>query len=108
MVSASLRKSVSDLSRRRARTLFTVATLALAVASISFLAVPTLIDRSMQDELHAGRLADATVSRHDGYPTARRGRESRLTRPTVRRRQGPSESLVRNAPRWPSPTTPGP
>ena len=62
MVSASLRKSVSDLSRRRARTLFTVATLALAVASISFLAVPTLIDRSMQEEVRAGRLADATVN----------------------------------------------
>ena len=34
-----------DLSRRRARTVFTVATLALAVASISFFAIPTLIDR---------------------------------------------------------------
>jgi putative ABC transport system permease protein len=62
MVSASLRKSVTDLSRRRARTVFTVATLALAVASISFLAVPTLIDRAMQAEVQAGRLADATVT----------------------------------------------
>ena len=40
MVSASLRKSVTDLTRRRARTVFTVATLALAVASISFFADP--------------------------------------------------------------------
>jgi putative ABC transport system permease protein len=62
MPSASLRKSVTDLSRRRARTVFTVATLALAVASISFLAIPTLIDRAMQEEVRAGRLADATVS----------------------------------------------
>jgi putative ABC transport system permease protein len=62
MVSASLRKSVTDLSRRRARTAFTVATLALAVASISFFAVPTLIDRSMQAEVSAGRLADVTVT----------------------------------------------
>lgn len=62
MVSASLRKSITDLSRRRARTGFTVATLALAVASISFLAIPTLIDASMQEEVRAGRLADATVT----------------------------------------------
>jgi putative ABC transport system permease protein len=62
MVSASLRKSITDLSRRRARTGFTVATLALAVASISFLAIPTLIDRSMQEEVRVGKLADATVT----------------------------------------------
>ena len=61
MLSASLRKSVTDLSRRRARTLFTVSTLALAVASISFLAIPTLIDRAMQKEVQAGRLADVTL-----------------------------------------------
>jgi putative ABC transport system permease protein len=62
MISAAVKKSLTDLSRRRARTIFTVATLALAVASISFLAVPTLIDRAMQEEVRAGRLADATVT----------------------------------------------
>ena len=62
MLSASFRKSVTDLSRRRARTAFTVLTLALAVASISFFAVPTLIDRTMQDEVAASALADASVS----------------------------------------------
>jgi putative ABC transport system permease protein len=62
MLSASLRKSVTDLSRRRARTVFSVLTLALAVASISFFAVPTLIDRAMQGEVRAGRLADVTVA----------------------------------------------
>ena len=62
MLSASLRTSITDLTRRRARTGFTVATLALAVASISFLAIPTLIDASMQEEVRAGRLADATVT----------------------------------------------
>jgi len=61
MASASLRKSVTDLSRRRARTVFAVSTLALAVASIAFFAIPTLIDRSMQDEVRAGRLADVTL-----------------------------------------------
>jgi putative ABC transport system permease protein len=62
MLSASLRKSVTDLTRRRARTSFTVATLAIAVASISFLAIPTLIDRAMQEEVRVGRLADVTVA----------------------------------------------
>jgi putative ABC transport system permease protein len=61
MISASLRKSVTDLSRRRARTVFSVLTLAIAVASVSFFAVPTLIDRAMQEEVRAGRLADVTV-----------------------------------------------
>ena len=37
MVSALLRKSITDLSRRRSRTVFAVATLALAVASIGHL-----------------------------------------------------------------------
>jgi hypothetical protein len=62
MTSALLRKSLTDLSRRRARTLFTTATLAVAVASVSFFAVPTLIDRAMQEEAGAGGLADVTLS----------------------------------------------
>jgi putative ABC transport system permease protein len=61
MLPATLRASITDLSRRRARTAFSVLTLALAVASISFLAIPPLIDRAMQDEVRAGRLADVTI-----------------------------------------------
>jgi len=61
MLSASLRKSITDLSRRRARTVFSVLTLAIAVASISFFAIPTLIDRAMQDEVREGHLADVTM-----------------------------------------------
>ena len=62
MISAQLRKSISDLTRRRARTTFAVATLALAVASIAFFAIPTLIDDTMQQEARANRLADLSVS----------------------------------------------
>jgi putative ABC transport system permease protein len=62
VLSAELRKSITDLTRRRARTAFTVATLALAVASVSFLAIPSVIDASMQDEVRAESLADATVT----------------------------------------------
>ena len=61
-VSALARKSLTDLTRRRSRTFFSVATLALAVASVSFFAIPTLIDRAMQEEVRAGRLADVTLS----------------------------------------------
>jgi putative ABC transport system permease protein len=61
-VSALLRKSVTDLTRRRARALFSILTLALAVASISIFAVPELIDRTMQSEVRTERLAHLTVS----------------------------------------------
>ncbi len=60
-MSALLRKSVTDLTRRKARALFSILTLALAVASISIFAVPELIDRSMQSEVRAERLAHLTV-----------------------------------------------
>ena len=61
-MSAQLRKSVTDLTRRKARALFSILTLALAVASISIFAVPGLIDRSMQSEVRAEQLAHLTVS----------------------------------------------
>jgi putative ABC transport system permease protein len=61
VVTASVRKSVTDLTHRPARAAFTVATLVLAVASISFLAIPSLIDDAMQQEVVDGRLADARV-----------------------------------------------
>jgi putative ABC transport system permease protein len=61
VLSAEHRVSVADLLRRPARTVFTLLTLAIAVASISFFAVPTLIDAAMQEEVREGRLADVTV-----------------------------------------------
>jgi putative ABC transport system permease protein len=71
MVSASLRKSITDLSRRRARTLFAASTLALGVSTLAFFAVPTLIDRSMQEQVRADRLADLTVGMRSVPLTAR-------------------------------------
>ena len=61
MVSAVLRKSVTDLSRRRSRTLFIVATLALAVTSIGIFALPTLMNRAMDSVVASDRLPDLTV-----------------------------------------------
>jgi len=62
MVTSLLRKSITDLSRRRSRTFFTVATLALAVASIGLFATPALMNRAMSAEVAADRLPDLTIS----------------------------------------------
>jgi len=64
MFSSLLRKSITDLSRRRSRTFFVVATLALAVASIGLFATPTLMNRAMAAEVAADRLPDLTISTH--------------------------------------------
>ena len=61
-LSAVARKSISDLTRRRGRALFAVAALALAVASLGLFALPTLMDRAMNREIAANKLADVTVT----------------------------------------------
>jgi hypothetical protein len=61
-MSAVLRKSVTDLTRRKARAFFTVLSLALAVASVGIFAVPQLMEQSMQREVASHRLPDVTVS----------------------------------------------
>ena len=61
MVSALSRKSITDLSRRRSRTFFSVVTLALAVASIGLFALPTLMNRAMHAAVTSDRLPDLTI-----------------------------------------------
>ena len=61
MLSAVGRKSVTDLTRRKARAVLAVATLAIAVASVGILALPPLADRAMQQEVAATRLSDLSV-----------------------------------------------
>jgi putative ABC transport system permease protein len=61
-ISAVARKSVSDLTRRRGRAFFTVAALAIAVASIGLFALPTLMNRAMNGEIAANKLADVTIT----------------------------------------------
>ncbi|UUY04269.1 FtsX-like permease family protein [Svornostia abyssi] len=61
-LTAATRKSVTDLTRRKARAVFTILTLAIAVASVSILAVPSLMERTMQREIASTRLADLTVT----------------------------------------------
>src|SRR5579862_4073710 len=62
MLSAPTRKAVTDLTRRKWRTYFTVATLALAVSGIGLFALPTLMNRSMDATVTSDRLPDLTVS----------------------------------------------
>jgi putative ABC transport system permease protein len=62
MISAAVRKSITDLTRRRARALFTILTLALAVAAVGLFAVPPLMERAMEREVEAGLVPDVTVS----------------------------------------------
>lgn len=61
MASTLFRKSITDLTRRKARAVFAVLTLAIAVASVGIFAAPSLMDQAMQDEVRASRLADVTL-----------------------------------------------
>jgi putative ABC transport system permease protein len=61
-LSAVARKSLSDVTRRRGRTFFAVAALALAVASVGLFALPALMDKAMKREIAANRLADVTLT----------------------------------------------
>ena len=110
IVSAALRhKARADLGRHRARTVLTVLTLALALASVATMAVPGLIDRRMADEVRYTRLADVTLPTDDlGCSTgdARRPpgpaerRRGRHPRPARRRRATVDDHLPERAMVW--------
>ena len=56
MVSTLTKKAWNDLSRRKARTAFTIITVALAVGSLGLLFVSPMMDRAMAREVEDGRL----------------------------------------------------
>jgi putative ABC transport system permease protein len=58
-------KAWRDLGRRRARAILTSATIALAVAGVGMLAVPTLIDHTMSAEVRETHLYDLTLPVRD-------------------------------------------
>jgi putative ABC transport system permease protein len=62
MASATLRKSITDLTRRKARAVFAVLTLAIAVASVGIFAAPSLMNTAMQKEVQINKLPDLTLS----------------------------------------------
>jgi len=56
MVSTLTKKAWNDLSRRKARTVFTIVTVALAVGSLGLLFVSPMMDRAMANEVQDGKL----------------------------------------------------
>ena len=95
------RKAWRDLGRRRARAILTSATIALAVAGIGMLAVPTLIDRTMSAEVRETHLYDLTLPVRDmafDDDTAPRAR----CHPQRRRGQRAGDVLHSGADRRPS------
>ena len=57
-MSVLVRKSWQDIRRRRARSVFTAATIALAVVGLSMFAMPPLMDRAMADRIVEDQLHD--------------------------------------------------
>jgi putative ABC transport system permease protein len=62
MVSALLSKSFGDLKRRKARTIFTILTIALAVAALGLFSVVPLMDSAMEKEVHDSNMYDVRIS----------------------------------------------
>jgi putative ABC transport system permease protein len=65
MVSALLSKSFGDLKRRKARTIFTVLTIALAVAALGLFSVVPLMDTAMEKEVTDSNMYDVRISVSD-------------------------------------------
>jgi putative ABC transport system permease protein len=62
MTTALVKKSVTDLTRRKARAVFAALTLAIAVASLGIFAAPSLMNTAMQKEVQTNKLPDLTLS----------------------------------------------
>ena len=56
------RKAWGDLTRHRARTLLTAFTLGIAIASLGFLAVPSLLNAAMEHQVQESHLFDVGIS----------------------------------------------
>ena len=56
------RKSWADLARHRTRTLLAAGTLAIAIASLGFLAAPGLLNAAMYRQVQQGRLNEVAIS----------------------------------------------
>ena len=94
MRSTILRKSITDLTRRKARASFTVLTLALAVASIGLFAVPAVMQQAMDREVAANRLADVTLTMK---PLRLSGARARGAAAPAQRRRGRAAHHLRDA-----------
>ena len=64
-MSTLTRKSWQDIRRRWARSLFTIATIAVAVAGLGLFALPALTDRGMAEQIDRDRLHDIRIFTED-------------------------------------------
>jgi putative ABC transport system permease protein len=64
-VSTLNRKAWGDLTRHRTRTLLAVLTLTIAIASLGFLAVPSLLNAAMNRQVQESHLFDVGISTRD-------------------------------------------
>ena len=60
-MSTLTRKAWGDLTQHRARTLLTAFTLCIAIASLGFLAVPSLLNAAMDRQVQQSHLYDVAV-----------------------------------------------
>jgi len=65
VVSAIVKKSWGDLWRKKARTIFTLLTIALGVAGISMFALVPLMDRAMEEEISEANIYNVQVNLDD-------------------------------------------
>ncbi len=61
-MSTLTRKAWRDLTRHRARTVLAASTLCIAIASAGFVAVPSLLNAAMNDQVQASHLDDVELS----------------------------------------------
>jgi putative ABC transport system permease protein len=65
VATALLSKSLRDLTRRRARTVFTVLTIALGVSGMAMLAINDLADRAVEDQIEETRMYNVQIAVED-------------------------------------------
>ena len=70
MISAHGRRSIRELTRRRARSFLTIATIAVAIAGLWLFAIPNNIDSALDqrveaDAMHTARLAPMAADLSD-------------------------------------------
>jgi putative ABC transport system permease protein len=70
MISAHTRRSLRELTRRRGRSILTIATIAVAIAGVWLFAIPDNVESSLQqrvrtDAMHTARLAPAAADLSD-------------------------------------------
>jgi len=65
MLPTIVKKSFRDLTKRRARTIFTILTIALGVAGISMFAIVPLMDQAMEDEIAQANIYNIQLNVED-------------------------------------------